>query len=52
MVDDDSDLRQLYADALARPGYHIDAVEDGAAGWEALQVNNYNLLITETACPG
>ena len=51
VVDDDSDLRQLYADALARPGYHIDAVEDGAAGWEALQVNNYNLLITEHSLP-
>jgi DNA-binding response OmpR family regulator len=51
VVDDDSDLRKLYADALARPGYQVDAVEDGAAGWEALQVNNYNLLITEHSLP-
>ncbi len=46
-VDEDSDLRLLYADALARPGCHVDLAEDGAAAWEALQVNNYNLLITE-----
>ena len=51
MVDDDSDLRVLYAEVLARPGYQVDAVEDGAAGWEALQVNNYNLLITEHSLP-
>jgi DNA-binding response OmpR family regulator len=41
----------LYADALARPGYYVDAAEDGAAGWEALQVNRYNLLITEHEMP-
>ncbi|MGA2281887.1 MAG: response regulator [Verrucomicrobiota bacterium] len=51
VVDEDSDLRLLYADVLALPGYHVDAAEDGAAGWEALQVNNYNLLITEHSLP-
>ena len=51
VVDDDSDLRLLYTDVLALPGYHVDAAEDGAAGWEALQANNYNLLITEYSLP-
>ncbi len=51
VVDDDSDLRLLYSEALARPGYQIDAAEDGAAGWKALQTNNYNLLITEQRLP-
>jgi DNA-binding response OmpR family regulator len=51
VVDDDSDLHLLYAEALARPGYRVDAAEDGAAGWEALQANNYNLLITEHSLP-
>jgi DNA-binding response OmpR family regulator len=50
-VDEDSDLRRLYAEALAVPGYHVDVAEDGAAGWEALQANNYNLLITEHDLP-
>jgi len=52
VVDEDSDLRLLYADALARPGYHVDAAENGAAAWEALQANYYNLLITEHDMPG
>ena len=51
VVDDDSDLRRLYAEVLARPGYHVDAAEDGAAGWEAIQASNYNLLITENNLP-
>jgi DNA-binding response OmpR family regulator len=52
VVDEDRDLRLLYADALARPGYHVDAAENGAAAWEALQANYYNLLITEHDMPG
>ena len=51
VIDEDSDLRLLYAEALARPGYHVDAAEDGVAGWEALQAHKYNLLITEHSLP-
>jgi two-component system, OmpR family, response regulator len=51
VVDEDSDLRQLYTEALVRPGYHVDAAEDGAAALKALRVNNYNLLITEHSLP-
>jgi CheY-like chemotaxis protein len=51
VVDDDSDVRKLYSDLLAGLLYHVDVVEDGAAGWEALQANNYNLLITENDLP-
>jgi len=51
VIDQDRDLRLMYTDALARPGYHVDAAEDGAVGWEALQVNRYNLLITENDMP-
>ena len=51
VVDDDSDLRLLYTNALTKPGYQVDAVEDGVAAWEALQAYNYNLLITEHSLP-
>jgi DNA-binding response OmpR family regulator len=51
VVDDDSDLRLLYADALTRPGYHVVAAEDGAAAWEALQNKAFNLLITDNNMP-
>jgi DNA-binding response OmpR family regulator len=51
VVDEDSDLRQLYAATLTVPGYRVDVAEDGAAGWETLQANCYNLLITEHDMP-
>jgi DNA-binding response OmpR family regulator len=51
VVDDDSDLRMLYAEALAQPGYFVDVAKDGAAGWEALQANPYDLLIVENDIP-
>jgi DNA-binding response OmpR family regulator len=51
VVDEDRDLRRLYTEALARPGYHVDAAEDGAAALKALRVNNYQLLITEHSLP-
>ena len=51
VVDGDSALRRLYAEALARPGFYVDVVEDGIGGWEALQADHYNLLITEHDVP-
>lgn len=51
VVDEDGDLHQLYAEALAGHGYHVDAAGDGAAAWEALRANRYHLLITEHEMP-
>jgi len=51
VVDEDSDLRLLYAFVLGRPGYDVEGAKDGAAGWDALQNSNYNLLITENELP-
>ena len=51
VVDEDHDLRRLYAEALVRPGYHVDAAEDGATALKALRTNQYQLLITEHSLP-
>jgi DNA-binding response OmpR family regulator len=51
VVDEDRDLRRLYTEALVRPGYHVDAAEDGAAALKALRANQYQLLITEHSLP-
>jgi DNA-binding response OmpR family regulator len=51
IADQNSDLRRLYAEALARPGCQVDAATDGAAAWEALQATHYDLLITENDMP-
>jgi DNA-binding response OmpR family regulator len=51
VVEDDSGVRQLSAQVLVGSGYHVDAAEDGAAAWEALQIKAFNLLITDHNMP-
>ncbi len=51
VVDDDICIRQINTEVLIHFGYQVDAAEDGAAGWEALQTNRYDLLITDHNMP-
>ena len=51
VVDDDEFIRQVNADMLSRFGYETETAEDGAAAWEALQDNGYDLLITDNSMP-
>jgi DNA-binding response OmpR family regulator len=51
VVDDEPLIRRLYTEALADVGYEVDAAEDGAVAWEALQANAYDLLITDYIMP-
>ena len=51
VVDDNKDIRQLSVDALKESGYEVDGVKDGVAGWEALQENYYDLIITDNQMP-
>ena len=51
VVDDEQDARQLTVDVLANSGYAVEAVKDGAAGWEALQAGGYDLIVTDNKMP-
>ncbi len=51
MAEDDPDIRRLNTEVLISSGYHVDAAEDGAAAWDALQLDNYDLLITDHDMP-
>ena len=51
VVDDDTGIRQLNTGALIRSGYHVDAAADGAAAWEALSADSYDLMITDHNMP-
>jgi len=51
VVDDDIDTRQLSIDVLTGSGYETEGVKDGAAGWEALQTYDYDLIITDNKMP-
>ena len=51
VVNDETDARQLNVDVLVEAGYDVDAVKDGAAGWDTLQFNSYDLIITDNQMP-
>jgi DNA-binding response OmpR family regulator len=51
VVNDDHDRCQLTVDVLVSSGYEVDAAVNGAAGWEALKANHYDLLITDNKMP-
>jgi PAS domain S-box-containing protein len=51
VVDDDRAIRQLSLEVLAGAGYEVDAVTDGATGWDALQAKTYDLVITDNKMP-
>jgi DNA-binding response OmpR family regulator len=51
LVDDDRNVRQHSITALTASGYDVKAVQDGAAGWQALQANTFDLIITDNHMP-
>jgi DNA-binding response OmpR family regulator len=51
VVEDDVSVRKAIVKVLISSGYEVDFAEDGAAGWEALQAQHYDLLITDNGMP-
>lgn len=51
VADADPFFRHRNAEALIRNGYEVNAVQDGMAVWEELELNHYHLLIVENKLP-
>jgi DNA-binding NtrC family response regulator len=51
LVDDDTDALQYSMAVLTAAGYLVEGVKDGTAGWKALLVNKYDLLMTDNKMP-
>ena len=51
VVDDEPLIRRLNTEVLTYSGYLVDAAQDGAAAWAAIQANTYDLLITDQVMP-
>jgi two-component system sensor histidine kinase and response regulator WspE len=47
VVDDDLHTREQMAGVLIRSGYNVDTAVDGHDGWQAIQANPYDLIITD-----
>ena len=51
VVDDEPLIRQFSTEVLIYSGYEADAAADGAVAWQALNTDNYDLLITDHNMP-
>lgn len=51
LVDDDPLILEFNTAVLSCFGYQTETAEDGAAAWESLQANVYDLLITDNNMP-
>lgn len=51
VVEDDAAIREINTEVLKCSGYAVDAAADGAAAWDALQLNNYDLVVTDNEMP-
>ena len=51
VVDDEPHILHLYAEILKGYGYQVDTALDGEAAWLELQVEKYDLVITDNCMP-
>lgn len=51
IVEDKTELRESLEEGLRLSGYAVDSAENGEAGWELLQVNDYDLLLLDLNLP-
>jgi DNA-binding NtrC family response regulator len=51
VVENAEDLRQLNAEMLLDAGYEVEVAEDGVAAWAALQLDHYDLMLTDQFLP-
>jgi DNA-binding response OmpR family regulator len=51
VVEDEPDIRQLNTEVLIHSGYEVDAAADGAAAWETVSADSYDLMITDHNMP-
>jgi DNA-binding response OmpR family regulator len=51
LVDDDALARRMNSELLHGHGYEVDVVEDGAAAWDTLRNQTYDLMVTDNNMP-
>jgi two-component system, cell cycle response regulator CpdR len=52
VAEDEGSVREFVARALRGRGHEVTAVEDGGSALEALEIEAYDLLLTDIVMPG
>jgi DNA-binding response OmpR family regulator len=50
-VEDDVVTLRINIKVLTKSGYAVDGAADGAVAWDALQLNGYDLVVTDNDMP-
>ena len=52
VVEDDPDILQLNTAALIQSGYLVETAANGGTAWDLLQLDGFDLLVTDNEMPG
>ena len=52
VVEDDQDILQLNTAVLSQAGYLVETAANGAIAWDLLQLETFDLLVTDNEMPG
>jgi two-component system cell cycle response regulator CpdR len=52
LAEDDDSLRAFLASNLGRAGHEVAAYADGESAWDALELADFDLLLTDIVMPG
>ena len=52
IAEDDATQREIIEDILSQDGYEVNAVESAPGALEAVEADNYNILLTDLRMPG
>jgi len=51
IVEDDQDILQLNNEVLSQVGYRVETAANGAIAWDLLQIETFDLLVTDNEMP-
>jgi two-component system response regulator ResD len=52
IIEDEHDLRSLYAEILTNAGYNVDQAPDGEVGMDKIKNTPWNLMLLDIMLPG
>lgn len=52
LAEDNAHLRELVQDYLSANGFEVDVEADGIAAWQAIQTQDYQLVLLDVMMPG
>jgi DNA-binding response OmpR family regulator len=52
IIEDEHDLRALYAEILTNAGYNVDQAPDGEGGIDKIKNTSWNVLLLDIMLPG